>query len=275
MLTLCMILFILLAVYFFFIMPRMLHRARREDFLGQLIAHRGLHQSGEGMTCIPENSMAAFQRAVEHGFGIELDVHLTKDRIPVVFHDDKLLRVCGSDTYLRDYTYDELQAFSLLNTCEKIPKFEDVLAMVNGRVPLIIEYKVEHNANELCSICDNLLQNYPGKYCIESFHPLAPYWYRKHRPEILRGQLAENFMQTEYASFGFFFLAHLCVNFISRPDFIAYNCLHKKECSRRICKNLFGAMSVAWTVKSQEELNLLQKDFDTFIFEGFLPDTKA
>ena len=73
----------------------------------------------------------------------EFDVHLTKDDIPVVFHDDTLSRMCGVKGNLRDYTYEELQQFRLLGTQERIPAFADILKMVDGRVPLIIEYKVE------------------------------------------------------------------------------------------------------------------------------------
>ena len=86
----------------------------------------------------PENSFAAIKRAADLGYGIEFDVHLTKDDIPVVFHDDTLSRICGVKGYLRDYTYEELQQFRLLGTEERIPALTDILAMVNGRVPLII-----------------------------------------------------------------------------------------------------------------------------------------
>ncbi len=266
-----LILFLVILLYLFMISPRLFHRASRQDFEFNYFAHRGLHGIDSDQTIYPENSMSAFKRALDNGFGMEFDVHLTKDDIPVVFHDDNLKRMCGVDAMLKDFTYEELQQFNLLNTDQKIPKFTDVLELVNGKYPLIIEYKVEGNANKLCSICDSYLAEYKGKYCIESFHPFAPYWYRKNRPEILRGQLAEDFMKTEYASLGMFFVGHLCLNFISRPDFISYNCKHKKELSRNVCKNIFKCHSVAWTVQSKDELINVKKDFETYIFETFLP----
>ena len=93
-------------------------------------AHRGLH----GEEGIPENSMAAFRKAVDAGYGIELDVQVTKDKIPVVFHDFTLQRVCGQEGKVCDYTYEELQKFHLCRSVETIPLFEDVLKLVDGNV---------------------------------------------------------------------------------------------------------------------------------------------
>ena len=131
-------------------------------------AHRGF--SG----LYPENTMIAFQKAVEcEGCdGIELDVQLTRDRIPVVFHDETLERVCGVKGKVRDYTLEELSHFSLYTSGEHIPTFEDVLKLVDGKVPLIIEMKVEYFDLRVCRAADQLLQKYKGVYCIESFNPL-------------------------------------------------------------------------------------------------------
>ena len=257
---------VIVALYLISIMPRVYGRPDYKPFRGYMYAHRGLHN----MTPYPENSFAAIKRAADLGYGIEFDVHLTKDDIPVVFHDDSLWRICGVKGYLRDYTFDELQQFRLLGTDEKIPKFKDVLDMVDGRVPLIIEYKVEKNASRLCSICDEILSGYKGVYCIESFHPLAVRWYRKHRPNIVRGQLSEDFTREKH-SIPYFLLSHLIGNCYAAPDFVAYNCKHKNELSRNICRRLYRSLSVAWTVQSQEELQKVSKSFDLFIFEDFVP----
>ena len=124
------------ALYLLAIMPRMAHRPDRQPFLGVYYAHRGLHDNGGDA---PENSMRAFEKAVEAGYGIELDVQLSKDRVPVVFHDFTLERVCGIKGKVYDYTYEELQEFRLCRSEERIPRFEDFLEMVGGRVPLIVE----------------------------------------------------------------------------------------------------------------------------------------
>ena len=140
-LAIILIVIVVLAIlYFLMIMPRMSHKPDTAPFKEWLYAHRGLHDNA---TEAPENSMAAFRKAADAGFGIELDIQLTKDKIPVVFHDFTLKRVCGGEGKISDYTYEELQQFHLCNSVEKIPKFEDVLKMVDGKVPLIVEFKIE------------------------------------------------------------------------------------------------------------------------------------
>lgn len=101
-------------------------------------AHRGLHEKD---LSVPENSMAGFKAAVEAGYGIEFDLQLTKDKKVVVHHDRSLKRVCGADVSIGDLTYKELQQYRLQNTEERVPLFSDVLALVDGRTPLIIELK--------------------------------------------------------------------------------------------------------------------------------------
>lgn len=281
-------------LYLISIKPRIHGRPDYKPFFGHMYAHRGLHNMNPAVQklknirhsigqqpenapspaeCeenLPENSYAAIKRAADLGYGIEFDVHLTKDDIPVVFHDDTLNRICGVKGNLRDYTYEELQQFSLLGTNERIPAFADILKMVDGRVPLIIEYKVEKNADKLCRICDRILSDYKGLYCIESFHPLAVRWYKIHRPNIVRGQLSEDFTKQKL-NIPYFLLSHLIGNCYASPDFIAYNCKHKDELSRNICRKLYKSLSVAWTVRSQEELDKVSRSFDLFIFEGFVP----
>lgn len=271
-------------LYLISIKPRLHGRPDYKPFFGHMYAHRGLHNMNPAFRRLknmndsldgdfPENSYSAIKRAADLGYGIEFDVHLTKDDIPVVFHDDTLNRMCGVKGYLRDYTYDELQQFCLLGTDERIPAFADVLKMIDGRVPLIIEYKVEKNADKLCSICDGILSGYNGLYCIESFHPLAVRWYKTHRPNIVRGQLSEDFTRQKM-NIPYFLLSHLIGNCYASPDFIAYNCKHKNELSRNICRKLYKSLSVAWTVRSQEELEKVNGSFDLFIFEDFVPAGK-
>jgi len=256
----------LAAAYLFCIAPRMGGRPDASMLMGVYYAHRGLHDNQAG---VPENSMAAIRRAVEAGYGIEFDVQLTRDRIPVVFHDESLKRVCGVPGNVRDYTFEELQAFRLLDSEERIPKFEDMLALVGGKVPLIVEIKIHENAAEVCEKADALLKRYAGPYCMESFHPRAVEWYRKNRPEVIRGQLSCHFGKNEPISQ--MLVHHLLTNVLARPDFIAYCHTHKGNFSRILCRRLFGALSVAWTVKSQEQLDACKDDFDLFIFEQFIP----
>lgn len=279
--TILIILFLLFILYLYAIKTRILHRPDYQPFFSYKYAHRGLHNMNPYLKdennpyycsngCFPENSYSAIKRAADHGYGIEFDVHLTKDGIPVVFHDDTLNRVCGVDGKLKDYTFEELQQFRLMGTEERIPAFTDILKAVDGRTPLIIEYKVENNADALCSTCNEILKDYNGLYCIESFHPLAIHWYRQNRPDIVRGQLSENFMKTTPGVI-FFLLAHLLFNFLTAPDFIAYNHKHYQSVSRTLCRKLYRCLSVAWTIRSQEALDYMKSHFDLFIFEDFIP----
>ena len=169
-------------LYFLAIMPRLSHRSERIKFTDVYYAHRGLHDNASEA---PENSLAAFVRAVKAGYGIEMDIQLSKDRIPVVFHDFTLKRVCGKEGKVCDYTYQELKEFKLYNSGETIPRFEDVLKAVGGRVPLIVELKVEWMDISVCPLADALLQDYRGLYCIESFNPLAILWYRRYRNDVV------------------------------------------------------------------------------------------
>ena len=131
---------IILLLYLWLIKPGIADRPDIASLMGHYYAHRGLH---DNETDAPENSMNAFKKAIDAGYGIELDVQLTKDRIPVVFHDETLKRVCGVDGRVRDYTYEELQQFRLCRSDERIPLFSDFLKLVDGKVPLIIEIKIQ------------------------------------------------------------------------------------------------------------------------------------
>lgn len=266
----------ILLLYMLLIMPRMFGKPDKTPFFAQkLYAHRGLFDNNSDA---PENSMAAFEKAVVAGYGIELDVQLTKDKIPVVFHDDTLKRVCGAEGFVQDYTYEELQQFSLCNSEQKIPKFAEVLEMVDGRVPLIVEYKINGLGTEVCAVSDELLKEYKGVYCIESFNPLALLWYRRNRKEVIRGQLSMNFLKAkerEHSPILYFALHHLLFNFLAKPDFIAYNHGDYKDLSRVICRYIYKNTAVAWTIRSDADLQERADDFDLFIFDSFVPADRA
>lgn len=260
---------VLVILYFLAIMPRLGRKKGREGFMGVYYAHRGLH---DNESQAPENSMKAFEKAVEAGYGIEMDIQLTKDRIPVVFHDFTLKRVCGQEGKVCDYTYEELQAFSLCGSKERIPRFQDVLERVNGRVPLIVELKVEWMDIGVCPLADRLLREYRGLYCIESFNPMALLWYRRYHNDVMRGQLSDAFLRTgEFQGALYRILQNLLLNWMTKPDFIAYNHKYADTISRRLCRSLYKNLAVGWTIKSQEELEEAKESFDLIIFDSFLP----
>ena len=155
-------------------------------------AHRGYHDKPR----VPENSMAAFRRAIENGFGAELDVHLMKDGRLAVIHDASLKRTAGADVLVEDLTAEELKTYRLEGTDEQIPLLEEVLELFQDRTPLIIELKAERgNHAALAEATCRMLDRYRVHYCIESFDPRCLIWLKKNRPEIVRGQLSEQFLR--------------------------------------------------------------------------------
>lgn len=263
----------LTGLYFLAVMPRMTGRADPAPFNTKFFAHRGLHDNKSGA---PENSMPAFRKAVEKGYGIELDVQLSSDGVPVIFHDLDLARACGVQGLVRERTYEELQTLRLFGSEEKIPALKDFLEMVDGRVPLIVEFKSEDSDLTLCRVIAPMLRAYKGAYCIESFNPLVLLWYRIHQPKVMRGQLSDGFIHIpKYRALNkapiTIPVQFLIPNFLSKPDFIAYNHMYEGNISRRICRNLYKAKAAAWTIKSQSELEEAKKSFDVFIFDSFIP----
>lgn len=261
----------LAAIYVFLIAPRMFGKPDCSFLRGVKYAHRGLFDNDSDA---PENSLKAITKAVENGYGIEFDVQLSKDKIPVVFHDHSLKRVCKMEGYVSDYTLEELQKIHLENSDQTIPTLEQVLEVVDGKVPLIIEYKMDIVDTKVCELSNALLEQYKGPYCIESFHPWAVKWYKEHRPDVVRGQLSQDYAKEKgYDKFQFFIMKHLLTNFLTRPDFIAYRHSDANVFARRMCTKL-GALPVAWTIRSQEELETARSQFELFIFDSFIPEDK-
>ena len=248
---------LLVFLYFFAICPANGRKAAAFD--GKYIAHRGFH-GGE----IKENTLSAFEKAVELGYGIELDIQLSSDKVAVINHDYTLKRVFGVDKKVSELTAAELKAIG-------VPTFKEVLGIIGGKVPLVAEIKGESSDVEVCEKAAELLDDYDSIYCVESFNPLYVRWFKKHRPKVIRGQLSTAFGKRGDGKNKLFhkLLRHLLLNFLSRPHFIAYEFKYKSV-SARLCA-LLGAHMVCWTPKSADDVNASQKHYRTFIFEGFEP----
>lgn len=253
------------AVPFFMLLPGFASGKQKAPFLKRNFAHRGLHTPDK---TVPENSLLAFSLAVEAGYGIELDVQLSRDGHVVVFHDSTLNRVCGVDARVEEKTFPELKQLSLCGTEETVPLLTEVLALVHGREPLIVELKTGKRNRDLCEKTLALLRNYPGKFCIESFDPTIVAWFRFHAPEILRGQLANQ--PNEYPKALPRLLAALMgntlMNFLGRPQFIAYKIGPRPVTTRLSC--LLGAMNIGWTSHSRAN----ETGRDAVIFEYYKPE---
>ena len=260
---------ILLLVYTFLVRGRKGH-PELNALRGWAYAHRGLHGGG-----IPENSMAAFRNALEAGYGIELDVHLLKDGSLGVMHDYDLARTTGGTGKIEDLTEDQLANYRLEGTEETIPTFREVLELYAGKAPLIIELKaLDGNHAALCEAACKAMEGYTGPWCMESFDPRCIRWLRLHRPDIIRGQLTENFMAAKENPLHpvlKFILTHQLENFLCRPDFIAYKFRDRKTISMTLCKKLWKLETVTWTLVSKEEYDTAVAEGWIPIFEGFIP----
>lgn len=259
---------ILLVVYIFLIYGDKKDTDETEWLTSTKFAHRGLY-SDDGM--IPENSLEAFDKAIENNYGIELDVSFTKDKKTVVFHDDNLLRMTGLNKKISDCTLEEIESLYLNGTDYKIPTFNEVLDLVDGKVPLIIEIKSNRDRDGLCNSVKNELNDYNGRFCIESFDPLIMSRIKKNMPDVIRGQLSMKFTKDNKAPKSLkIALEYLLLNFKSRPHFIAYNWIDSNNLSLRILRKL-GIITVAWTVNSEKALEVSNERFDTIIFEHCEP----
>ncbi len=268
MITVLIVFLLLVGLYLFLLGGRrnhpMLPRLR-----GWKYAHRGLHDAQR-----PENSMAAFRASLEKGYGIELDIHLLKDGSLAVFHDSNMKRLTGCDIKLEDLTAADLPKYPLAGTQETIPLFEDVLALYDGKAPMVVELKcVDGNHEALCQAALQRLDAYHGDFCMESFDPRAVNWLRKHRPDICRGQLSEDWFASSVRMHWLlkFAMTYHISNVFTRPDFIAYKYANRKVFGTDICRKVLGLQGVSWTLKTPDEFAIATKEGWIPIFENFEP----
>ena len=236
---------------------------------GWAYAHRGLHKIG-----VPENSMAAFREALDHGYGIEFDVHLMSDGGLAVIHDASLQRTAGADVNIEDLRTEDLACYRLENTDETIPLFENVLDLYDGKAPLIVELKPVNNHERLCEAIAQALDCYHGVFCVESFDPRCIAWFKKNRPQYIRGQLAENFFASPKSTLPVILKCVMSWNlsiFLTMPDFLAYKFADRQNITVKLCRNLWKLQGVTWTLRSKEEYNCAVSEGWIPIFENFYP----
>lgn len=219
--------------------------------------HRGLYDNAAG---IFENSLEAFDRSCQHGYGIELDVQLSKDNQVVVTHDYDLKRLYDVECKVRSISADRLKKDYNITT------LEEVLRLVDGQVSLMIELKSMNSENDLlCKLVLELLEKYSGDFCIESFDPRIVRWFKKHAPHIQRGQLIMKMDEYGFLPLGYF-IANCWANKFTTPHFIA---LRKDVAKTPKTKKFYrkqGVPIVGWTLHEDDE-----NWYDAFIFEHYLP----
>jgi glycerophosphoryl diester phosphodiesterase len=232
--------------------------------LGRNFAHRGLY--GESQQP-PENSLAAFSKAVSLGYGIELDLRLTMDGSVVVMHDDELSRMTGIEGRVSETDYAELKKLTLLDSSEGIPLFSEVLSLISGRVPVIAELKRGPYGKAICRRVTDELRDYAGPVCVESFDPTIVAWFKRNAPDMLRGLLVQstkrNRKDMNPAAAGA--LSMGLANFLARPQFIAHS-MERKTLPIKLCEGM-GVMRVAYTARDERA----EKRNDAVIFEHMRP----
>lgn len=253
-------------LYLFLLLPRFSKRKEVLMFNHHSFAHRGFHSVGQ---LTPENSIPAFKEALKRHLGIELDVHLTKDGRVVVFHDDDLRRMCHVDGVIEEMTYEELACLTLGNTSEHIPLFSEVLSLVDGRVPLLIELKMPTQNTALCQKTYEILSTYRGPYMIQSFNTLVLHWYRTNAPSVLRGQLSSNLMADKEKNVMLLrcLSRFLLLNLLGRPDFISYKYKDRRNPSLFLLQHFYRIPIAVWTLRNENSYNDAKKSYNIVIFE--------
>ena len=237
---------------------------QRAPFRGRYFAHRGLYND----TDRPENSLAAFRAAAEAGYGVELDVRLTRDGVPVISHDGDLRRTAGESGVVEGLDLSALQSYRLGGTEERIPTLAQALDILcPAHVPVVVELKAAPGRKRapLCQKVLEELDRRDGDLCVESFDPRIVAWFRRHAPELLRGILTAQSDHLGDSPIQNFLSRHVLYNWLCRPQFIAHRTGRKSFAV--LFSQLMGAMRVTWTARDRSE----EARSDAVIFERFLP----
>ncbi|MDR3304524.1 MAG: glycerophosphodiester phosphodiesterase [Clostridiales Family XIII bacterium] len=229
--------------------------------LANPIAHRGLHDRE-----MPENSIPAFEAAIEKGISIELDVQLTRDRELVVFHDDNLQRMTGLNKNIWKLSFAELERLCLKHTNLRIPTFREVLDLIGGRVPLLVEIK-KHRGKPEPQVVE-MLHGYPGEYAIQAFNPVVLQHVRKLDPSIYCGLLSSKFEHEKIMRIKKAGIRNARLFFMAKPDFLSFEI--NSFPNRRIAgfRKELGLPVLGWTIKTGEDIDKALKFCDNIIFEN-------
>ena len=235
-------------------------------FENYFIAHRGLHNEEA-----PENTLPAFVNAIDNGYAIELDVQQISDGNIIVFHDNKLNRLTGKDGYTKNLKRDDLSTCFVLGTNNTIPLFSDVLKLVDGKVPLLIEIKNEYKVGDQEKAVLDILKDYKGEFAIQSFNPFVVQYIKKIEPNYTVGQLSSFFKKDKMSIIKKSFLKRLRFLKKFKTDFINYDAQYLPNQYVEKHKDL---TLLAYTIRSQEEYDRISNICTSVVFEGFTPIKK-
>jgi glycerophosphoryl diester phosphodiesterase len=244
-------------------------------FLATPIAHRALHDIAQG---IPENSRSAIRRAVGAGYGIEIDLQLTSDGRAMVFHDDTLDRLTHATGPVSQRSARELSDLVLRGSEDRIPTFAEVLDIVGGRVPLLVE--VKDQSGSLSASDDTLeravaadLDGYEGPVAVMSFNPHVVAALGRHAPGVVRGLTTCGYVPSQWPQLP----EETCTELRAIGDFDAVGASFishdwKDLGSPRVAElKARGTPILCWTVKSPQVEASARRVADNITFEGYLP----
>lgn len=226
-----------------------------------IIAHRGIHDNKN----IYENTLESFELAIKKGYIIELDIRITKDKQIVVFHDNNTKRITKQNNIVEESTYQELNNQNIIH----IPLLSEVLELVSGKVPLLIELKQTNKVGELENLFMKIMKKYKGKYAIQSFNPNVLYWFKRNYPKVLRGQLASKYNKQKISTIKKAILSNMLLNIFTKPNFISYkyNELSVSKINKYKKKNIH---LIGWTITNEREFNHYKQYYDNLICEQSL-----
>lgn len=253
------------------VMPRLFNKPDISELRRYDYAHRGFTGNDPK---VPENSKTAFQNAIDHGYGITMDVRLTRDGVPVIFSDTRLERLTGVSGSVENTTLADMKQMKLSGTDEEILTLEEALNLVNGQVPVILELCVENDnydalSDEVCEVVDE----YEGVFAIESADVRVLRWFRKQRSEYIRGQISDFSYRsgTDFKSrVRDFLTGALLLNFLAAPDYIS-SVIGQKNASLTLCGVIYHVPKMSRTVRSIEEYETAKTYGNAVVFEYIEP----
>ena len=261
-----------IAAWAYAIKPRTKDKPDMTVFSSYDYANGGLHDYCRN---VPEHTLTAFRAAMKHGYGVVMDVRVTRDGVPVVFPDHELWRMCAMDGDLEGMTLEEVKQLKLLNTEHTIPTLSEALELIDGQVPVLLQMRTfGGNYSELCESCAVALDQYDGVIAVEALDYRCVRWFMRYRPAVIRGQMLEKSVDFGDSFFSFakqFAKNWLLTNCATKPDFISCHMVDRKSLSLRFCRLLYHVPVMNWLVRTMKEYETARLDDAIVAFEDIEP----
>ena len=224
------------------------------------IACRGLYDANA-----PENSLAAINNAVQKGYGLCLDCRALADNTIVVFKDERLSRMTGNNGFISHCTLQDIENLTLAKTNEHIPTLDQALAIIAGKVPVIIDIKNMDKVNWEKHVW-KILKGYKGEYAVASANPYSLEWFKNNAPKVKRGQISCSYKDSSLPFFKRRAYRKMKYNKdVSEPNFIMYRC---EDLPNRYIKKYKHLPLLAWHVKTNEQAEKMRKIANNIVLEG-------